>query len=146
MSDSSEESGLSSETSRQTDQTIAADTTTNEEKQSQESIADRVKEAGLSFKDMITSLTEKAKTVTEEKTQSLREKSAENISPTRRDAHDIQALSTTAQNVITVFEETMTHMEKQDHEQQEKLLNGYKRLLEEQINVIRSRLNLIKRL
>lgn len=146
MSDHSEDSELSSETSRQTDQNVGSDTTTKEEQQSQESIADRVKEAGLSFKEMIASLAEKAKTVTEEKTQTLKDKSAENISPIRRDAHDIQALGTTVQNIITVFEETMTHIEKQDHDQQEKLLNGYKRLLEEQINVIRSRLNLIKRL
>ena len=146
MGNPSEDSELSSETSRQTDQSIGSDTTTDNEQQSQESITDRVKEAGLSFKEMIASLAEKAKTVTEEKTQELKDKSAENISPTRRDAHDIQALGTTVQNVITVFEETMTHIEKQDHDQQEKLLSGYKRLLEEQINVIRSRLNLIKRL
>jgi hypothetical protein len=145
MGDSSEDSKLSSETSRQTDQSIVSETTT-EEQQSQETIADRVKEAGLSFKEMIASLADKAKTITEEKTQTLKDKSAENISPTRRDAHDIQALGTTAQDVITVFEETMTHIEKEDHDQQEKLLNGYKRLLEEQVNVIRSRLNLIKRL
>ena len=142
MGNSSEES----DTPMRTDQTIAADATTKEEPQSQETIADRVKEAGLSFKEMIASLAEKAKTVTEEKTQTLKDKSVESLSPTKRDAHDIQALGTAAQDVITVFEETMTHIEKQDHYQQEKLLNGYKTLLEEQINVIKSRLNLIKRL
>ena len=146
MSDSSEEPQLSSDTSMQTDQTIAADPTTKEEPQSQGSVADRVKEAGLSFKEIIASLAEKAKTVTEEKTQTLKDKSAESLSPTKRDAHDIQVLGATAQNVITVFEETMTHIERQDHDQQEMLLNGYKRLLEEQINVIRSRSNLVKRL
>jgi DNA-binding transcriptional regulator YbjK len=147
MSGPSEESELSSETSRQTtDQTIAADATTEEEPQSQETIADRVKEAGLSFKEMIASLTDKAKTVTEEKTQALKDKSAETISPTRRDAHDIQALGITVQSVIAIFEETMTHIERQGYDQQEKLLNGYKRLLEEQINVVRSRLNLVKRI
>lgn len=146
MGNPSEESELSSETSRQTDQSIGSDTTTNDEQQSQESITDRVKDAGLSFKEIIASLADKAKTITEEKTQTLKDKSAENISSTRRDAHDIQALGTTVQNVITVFEETMTRIEEQDHDQQEKLLNGYQRLLEEQINVIKSRLNLIKRL
>lgn len=147
MSDPLDEPEFSSETRSTTDQTVVSDTTTRKEEQhSQESIADRVKEAGLSFKQMIASLADKAKTVTEEKTQTLKDISAENISPTRRDAQDIQVLGTTVQDVITVFEETMTHIEKQDHEQQEKLLNGYKRLLEEQINVIRSRLNLIKRL
>jgi hypothetical protein len=146
MGNPSEDSELSSETSRQTDQSIGSDATTNDEQQSQESITDRVKDAGLSFKEIIASLADKAKTITEEKTQTLKDKSAENISPTRRDAHDIQALGTTVQNVINVFEETMTHIEEQDHDQQEQLLNGYKRLLEEQIRVIRSRLNLIKRL
>jgi hypothetical protein len=146
MGNPSEDSELSSETSRQTDQSIGSDTTTNDEQQSQESITDRVKDAGLSFKEIIASLADKAKTITEEKTQTLKDKSAENISSTRRDAHDIQALGTTVQNVITVFEETMTRIEEQDHDQQEKLLNGYQRLLEEQINVIKSRLNLIKRL
>jgi hypothetical protein len=146
MGDPPEDSELSSETSIQTDQSAGSEIVTKEEQQSQESITDRVKEAGLSFKEMIASLADKAKTVTEEKTQTLKDKSVENISPTRKDAHDIQALGTTVQNIIIVFEETMTHIEKQDHDQQEKLLNGYKTLLEEQINVIRSRLNLIKRL
>jgi hypothetical protein len=146
MGDPPEDSELSSETSIQTDQSAGSEIVTKEEQQSQESITDRVKEAGLSFKEMIASLADKAKTVTEEKTQTLKDKSVENISPTRKDAHDIQALGTTVQNVIIVFEETMTHIEKQDHDQQEKLLNGYKTLLEEQINVIRSRLNLVKRL
>lgn len=146
MGDPSEDSELSSETSIQTDQSAGLEIVTKEEQQSQESITDRVKEAGLSFKEMIASLADKAKTVTEEKTQTLKDKSVESISPTRKDAHDIQALGTTVQNIIIVFEETMTHIEKQDHDQQEKLLNGYKTLLEEQINVIRSRLNLIKRL
>jgi hypothetical protein len=50
MGDPSEDSELSSETSRQTDQSIGSDTTTNDEQQSQESITDRVKDAGLSFK------------------------------------------------------------------------------------------------
>jgi hypothetical protein len=146
MGDPPEDSELSSETSIQTDQSAGSEIVTKEEQQSQESITDRVKEAGLSFKEMIASLADKAKTVTEEKTQTLKDKSVENISPTRKDAHDIQALGTTVQNIIIVFEETMTHIEKQDHDQEEKLLNGYKTLLEEQINVIRSRLNLIKRL
>ena len=145
MSDPSN-SELSSETTRQTEQTAVSDTTTKEEPQSQETITKRLKEAGLSFKEMISSLTDKAKTATEETTQTLKDKSAESISPTRRDAHDIQALGATVQSVITVFEETMTHIEEQDHDEQEQLLNGYKRLLEEQISVIRSRLNLIKRL
>jgi hypothetical protein len=76
----------------------------------------------------------------------LKDKSAKSISLARRDAHEIQVLSATVQNMIAVFEETMTHIERQDHNQREKLLSGYKRLPEEQINVIKSRLNLVRRL
>jgi methyl-accepting chemotaxis protein len=136
MSDSSKESHLASE-----DETKISDI----DQGNQETLSDRVKEAGQSFKGMITSLSDKAKTIAE-KTQELKDKSIESISSTRRDAHDIQALGAKVETVITVFEETMTHIERQEYNEQEKLLNGYKKLLEEQINVIRSRLDLVKRL
>lgn len=128
------------------EQTEASDTSLDEKKRSQETITDRVKEAGLSFKEMIASVADKAKIVTEAKAHTLKDKSAENISPARRDARDIQSLGTTVQYIITLFEDTMSYIERQEHEQQERLLNGYKKLLEEQINVIRSRLDLVKRL
>ncbi len=66
MGNPSEDSELSSEISRQSDQSIGSDTT-NDEQQSQESITDRAKEAGLSFKEIIASLADKAKTITEKK-------------------------------------------------------------------------------
>jgi hypothetical protein len=137
MTDSSKkESQLPSE-----DETKISDT----DQGNQETIPDRVKEAGQSFKGMITSLGDKAKTITE-KTQELKDKSVASIDPTRRDAHDIQTLGTKVETIITVFEETMIHIERQEYSEQEKLLNGYKKLLEEQINVIRSRQELVKRL
>jgi hypothetical protein len=40
----------------------------------------------------------------------------------------------------------MFEIEREDYENQEKLLTGYKKLLEEQINVIDSKLSLAKRL
>jgi len=137
MTDSSKkESQLPSE-----DETKISDT----DHGNQETISDRVKEAGQSFKGMINSLGDKAKTITE-KTQELKDKSVESIDPTRRDARDIQTLGTKVETIIAVFEETMMHIERQEYNEQEKLLNGYKKLLEEQINVIRSRLELVKRL
>ena len=118
----------------------------DKEQGTKETIYDSFKEAARSFKEMIASLSNKAKTITSEKTQELKDKSLESINPTRRDAHDIQALGTKAETVITVFEETMTEIERQEYNDQEKLLSGYKKLLEEQINVIKSRLDLVKRL
>jgi hypothetical protein len=137
MTDSSnKESQLPSE-----DETKISD----REEGDQETVSNRVKEAGQSFRGMITSLGDKAKTITE-KTHELKDRSVESISHTRRDAHDIQALGAKVEAVITVFEETMTHIERQEYDEQENLLNAYKKLLEEEINVIRSRLELVKRI
>lgn len=148
MSNSSEESALLHETSASDDQKIILSDTTRtcERQEARESISNTINKAGHSLKESITSLGDKAKAITEEKVQILKDKLAESISPTRRDAHDIQALGATVQTVITVFEQTMTYIEKQEHDRQKKLLNGYRKLLEVQINATRSRLDLVKRL
>ena len=105
------------------------------------SAAAKVKEAGQSFKEMIKSLGKKTMTKTEEKTKQLKDKSAAETVDTspQKDAKDIQALGTHAENVVLVFEKTMAEIEREDYDSQEKLLAGYKKLLEEQINVIDSR-------
>lgn len=145
---SEDESTPQGETSHSAYQTIRSDSTTTDEQDQgkQESISTRVKEAGVSFKEMVVSLGNKAKTVTEEKTQQLKDKSAQTISHTRRDAQDIQALGTSVEKVITVFEETLTQIERREYDEQANLLNGYKKLLEEQISVIKTRIDMVKRL
>jgi hypothetical protein len=45
-----------------------------------------------------------------------------------------------------VFEQTMAELGREDYESQKRLLTGYKKLLEEQINVINSKLKIAKRL
>jgi hypothetical protein len=98
--------------------------------------------------EMIKSLGKKAMTKTEEKTKELKNKSAAEtvgIGP-QKDARDIQALGTPAEDVVLVFEKTMAEIQREDYESQEKLLAGYKKLLEEQINVIDSKQKIAKRL
>jgi hypothetical protein len=112
------------------------------------SAAAKAKESGQSFKEMIKSLGKKAMTKTEEKTKELKDKSAAEtvgIGP-QKDARDIQALGTHAEDVVLVFEKTMAEIQREDYESQEKLLAGYKKLLEEQINVIDSKQKIAKRL
>jgi hypothetical protein len=112
------------------------------------SAAAKAKESGQSFKEMIKSLGKKAMTKTEEKTKELKNKSAAEtvgIGP-QKDARDIQALGTHAEDVVLVFEKTMAEIQREDYESQEKLLAGYKKLLEEQINVIDSKQKIAKRL
>jgi hypothetical protein len=112
------------------------------------SAAAKAKESGRSFKEMIKSLGKKALTKTEEKTKKLKDKSAAETVGTgpQKDARDIQALGTHAENVVLVFEKTMAEIGREDYETQEKLLAGYKKLLEEQINVIDSKQSIAKRL
>jgi DNA-binding GntR family transcriptional regulator len=106
------------------------------------------KEAGRSFKEMIKSLGKKAMTKTEEKTKEPKDKSAAETVGTgpQKDATDIQALGTHSEDVVLVFEKTMAEIQREDYESQEKLLAGYKKLLEEQINVIDSKQKIAKRL
>ncbi len=119
---------------------VQSETATSEE----ESVSTKAREAGRSLKDLIYSLGRKTKEVTEETARELKEQSVD-IS-TKTDAQDIHHLGDDVEKLITVFEDTMTEIRKEPYDEQEKLLVGYKKLLEEQINVINARLSMAKRL
>ena len=109
--------------------------------------AAKAKEAGQSFIETIKSLGKKAMTKTEEKTKELKDKSIEATDiGTQTDARNIQALGIHTDNVVLVYERIMFEIEREDYETQKNLLTGYKKLLEEQVNVIDSKLSLVKRL
>jgi hypothetical protein len=108
-------------------------------------IPTKAKEVGQSLKEKVKSIGKK----TEEKTKELKDKSMQTtgIGPSK-DAHDIQALGTTrVEKLTTDFENTMAEIEDQsDYRMQEKQLTAYKKLLEEQMDVIDSRLKMVKRI
>ena len=109
--------------------------------------AAKAKEAGQSFIETIKSLGKKAMTKAEEKTKELKDKSIEATDiGTQTNARDIQALGIHADNVVLVYERIMFEIEREEYETQKNLLTGYKKLLEEQVNVIDSKLSLVKRL
>ncbi|HJU35392.1 MAG TPA: hypothetical protein VJ695_09750 [Nitrososphaera sp.] len=110
----------------------------------EESVSTKARDAGKSLKELIYSLGKKTKEVTEEKARELKAQSVD-IS-TKTDARDIQHLGDEVEKLITVFEDTMTEIRNEPYDEQEKLLVGYKKLLEEQINVINARLSMAKRL
>jgi len=118
---------------------VQSETTTSEE----ESVSTKARDAGKSLKDLIYSVGRKTKEITEEKTRELK---AQSDISTKTDARDIQHLGDDVEKLITVFEDTMTEIRKEPYDEQEKLLVGYKKLLEEQINVIDTRLSMAKRL
>ena len=102
-------------------------------------IVNSLRDATTSFKDVIFSLSKKA--------QEIRDKAEETfIVGAKRDARDIQALGGYVENVIKGFEDTMSEIKMRNYGDEEKLLKGYKKLLEEQINLINARIELVKRL
>jgi hypothetical protein len=102
-------------------------------------IVSSLKDATTSFKDVILSIGKKA--------QEIRDKAEETFTVgAKRDARDIQALGSYVENVVKGFEDTMAEIKKRNYGDEEKLLKGYKKLLEEQINVISARIQLVKRL
>ena len=107
----------------------------------------KAKEAGQSFTEMIKTLGKKTMTKLEEKTKELKDKSIETTNiDTQSDARDIQALGIHADNIVLLYERIMLEIEREDYKSQERLLAGYKKLLEEQINVIDSKQSIAKRL
>ncbi|MDW0205539.1 MAG: hypothetical protein QOK54_09405 [Nitrososphaeraceae archaeon] len=102
-------------------------------------IVNSLKEATTSFKDVIYSISKKA--------QEIREKAEETFTVgARRDARDIKALGVYVERVTKGFEDTMMEIKKSAYGDEEKLLKGYKKLLEEQINLINARIEMVKRL
>jgi hypothetical protein len=102
-------------------------------------LVNSLKDATNSFKDVIFSIGKKA--------QEFRDKAEETFTVgAKRDAGDIQALGGYVENVIKGFEDTMTEIKKGNYRDEEKLLKGYKKLLQEQINLINARIQLVKRL
>jgi hypothetical protein len=102
-------------------------------------IVNSLKDATTSFKDVIYSISKKA--------QEIREKAEETFTVgAKRDARDIKALGIYVESVTKGFEDTMMEIKKRNYADEEKLLKGYKKLLEEQINLINARVELVKRL
>jgi hypothetical protein len=64
----------------------------------------------------------------------------------KRDSADIARLGRPLVTVLaTAFEDTITMVRQHPYDEQEKILTGYKKLMEEQINVINSRIGFVKR-
>jgi len=102
-------------------------------------IVNSLRDATTSFMDVIFSLGKKA--------QEIRDKAEETFTVgAKRDAKDIQALGDYVENVIKGFDDTMSEIKMRNYGDEEKLLKGYKKLLEEQINLINARMELVKRL
>jgi hypothetical protein len=115
--------------------------------QREEDLTIKVRNAGDAFYDLVISAIEKAKNISVEKAKELVSK---DLSPaaiaSEKDAQDIATLGDSVESLARTFENLMTEIGKQPYSEQENLLTGYKKLLNEQINVIDSRIRMTERL
>jgi hypothetical protein len=113
----------------------------------EESLSARARDVGKSLRDLVIYMGQKTKAITEQKTTDLKAQAAQTTDlDIKKDARDIQKLGSNIDNIINVFAEIMTDIRKERYGEQQRLLVGYKKLLEEQINVIDARLKMAKRL
>ncbi|HKU50685.1 MAG TPA: hypothetical protein VJP79_12095 [Nitrososphaera sp.] len=113
----------------------------------EEDLTAKARRAASAVEDLITSAIDRAKVATKEKAESL-VKSAEQgpgAASAAADSRDISKLGPLVEGLARTFEDTMTDIRKQEYDEQERLLQGYRKLLEEQINVINSRIQFAKR-
>lgn len=114
-----------------------------EDEEQDESISAKARETGQSFKGFIVTLGKKAMAITDEKTTETTNESID--IGAKRDSQSIQTLGANVEKAITVFEDTITNIRKESYDEQAKILTGYKKLIEEQINVINARLSMVKK-
>ena len=114
-----------------------------EDEEQGESISTKARETGQSFKGFIVTLGKKAMTITDEKTMETTNESID--IGAKRDSQSIQTLGANVEKAITVFEDTITNIRKESYNEQANILTGYKKLIEEQINVINARLSMVKK-
>jgi hypothetical protein len=113
----------------------------------EESLSARARDVGQSLRDLVIYIGQKAKAITEQGTTDLKAQATQMADlDIKKDARDIQNLGPNIDNIINVFEDIMTDIRKERYGEQQRLLVGYKKLLEEQINVIDARLKMAKRL
>jgi hypothetical protein len=114
-----------------------------EDEEQDESISAKARETGQSFKGFIVTLGKKAMAITDEKTMETTNESID--LGAKRDSQSIQTLGANVEKAITVFEDTITDIRKEPYDEQANILTGYKKIIEEQINVINARLSMVKK-
>jgi hypothetical protein len=112
----------------------------------EDSLSKRARETGLTLKELVNSLGKKSKAVAQQKSTELKE-AAKDDEINAKDAADIQMLGRHIESIITIFEDTMDKiMAHPSYEEQHGMLVGFKKILEEEVNLIDARLNMAKRL
>jgi hypothetical protein len=112
----------------------------------EDSLSKRARETGLTLKELVNSIGKKSKAIAQQKSTELKE-AAKDDEINAKDAADIQMLGSHIESIITIFEDTMDKiMAHPSYDEQHGMLVGFKKILEEEVNLIDARLNMAKRL
>ena len=112
----------------------------------EESLSSKAHQAEESVLDVVDAVGTKVGSFVKEKFGELDKSLNPNHTSTVQDSRDIEALGPMVEELARVFEDTTTMIGKVPYEEQVNLLIGYKKLIEEQIKVIDSRIGMAKRL
>lgn len=108
------------------------------------SFNDEARKAGESLKDWIAAAIKDAKDSAKGTGKRLKEEAIGNAAPT--DSKDIQSLEDTLNTLVGFFEKTMIEIRKEGYDEQIKLLQSYKDLLQTQIKVVKARGTMARKL
>jgi hypothetical protein len=112
----------------------------------EDSLSKRARETGMTLKELVNSIGKKSKAFAQQTSTDLKE-AAKDDEINAKDAADIQMLGSHIESIITIFEDTMDKiMAHPSYDEQHGMLVGFKKILEEEVNLIDARLNMAKRL
>jgi hypothetical protein len=112
----------------------------------EESLSTKAHQAEESVLDVVDAVGAKVGSYAKEKFGDLEKSLNPNHMSAVEDSRKIEALGPMVEDLARVFEDTTTIIRKVPYEEQVDLLIGYKKLIEEQIKVIDSRMDMTKRL
>jgi hypothetical protein len=108
------------------------------------SVSDEARRVGESLKELIVTAVKEAKDSAKETGKRVKEQTV-NIAATV-DTKDIRSLGDNVDAFVNLFEETMTEIRKERYDDQIKLLDSYKELLQTQIKVVHARSRMASKL
>ncbi len=113
-------------------------------KEEEASLSDEARKAGGSLKELIITAVKEAKDSVKQTGKLVKEQTI-NIAATV-DSKDIRSLGDNVDALVDLFEETMTEIRKEGYDDQIKLLDSYKELLQAHIKVIHARSRMASKL
>jgi hypothetical protein len=113
-------------------------------KEQEISISDDAKKAGESLKEWIAAAVKDAKDSAKGTGKRPKEETIGNAAPTN--SKDIQSMGDTINTLVELFEKTMIEIRKEGYNEQIKLLQSYKDLLQTQSTVVKARGTMARKL